>query len=102
MRFKHHHSLLTYYFLFVVAFVSAQTHIESQASDLILTNSVNTFMDDWHKLASNADVAYFDKIAKNGIYIGTDATVLWSKDVFVTDNRNARVTVFRGQGEVSP
>ncbi len=50
--------------------------------DSILIASVNSFIDDWHNDASNADVAYFDKIAADGIYIGTDATELWTKDEF--------------------
>lgn len=56
------------------------SHIDN--SDSTLVQSVNIFVNDWHSLASNADLGYFDKIADNGIYIGTDATELWNKDEF--------------------
>lgn len=43
---------------------------------------INQFVDQWHKDAANADTAYFDKMASNGIYIGTDKTELWARDEF--------------------
>ena len=44
---------------------------------------INTFLDQWHKHASNADMeAYFDKIDEEGIYIGTDETEIWTKNEF--------------------
>ena len=44
---------------------------------------VNAFLDSWHKDATNADFKnYFDKIADDGIYIGTDATENWNKKQF--------------------
>lgn len=44
---------------------------------------INKFIDQWHQDAANADMeAYFDKIDKNGIYIGTDETEIWSKAEF--------------------
>jgi len=44
---------------------------------------INTFLDAWHKDAANADFkSYFDKIADDGIYIGTDATENWNKKQF--------------------
>ena len=39
-------------------------------------------MDQWHKDAANADPVYFDKMAPNGIYIGTDKTEIWTRDQF--------------------
>ena len=62
--------------------VSAQNYSDINVTDSTLTISVNSFIDDWHNDASNADVTYFDKIAADGIYIGTDATELWTKDEF--------------------
>ena len=55
---------------------------QNVVTDSILTVSVNSFINDWHAQASEADIAYFDKIANHGIYIGTDATELWTKDEF--------------------
>lgn len=44
---------------------------------------LNTFLDAWHSAAANADYnGYFGKIAKNGRYIGTDATENWNKNAF--------------------
>ena len=44
---------------------------------------INTFLNSWHKDAANADFKnYFDKIAEDGIYIGTDATENWNKKEF--------------------
>lgn len=45
---------------------------------------VNAFIDEWHDDAANARLAYFDKMAKDGIYIGTDKTELWNRDEFKT------------------
>ena len=45
---------------------------------------VHAFTDEWHDDAANARLAYFDKMAKDGIYIGTDKTELWNRDEFKT------------------
>ena len=45
---------------------------------------VNAFIDEWHDDAANARLAYFDKMASDGIYIGTDKTELWNRDEFKT------------------
>ena len=51
-------------------------------TDATLTRQVNAFVDEWHDDAANARMAYFDKIARDGIYIGTDRTELWGRDAF--------------------
>jgi ketosteroid isomerase-like protein len=44
---------------------------------------ITRMLDNWHKAAANADQqAYFDAIAEDGIYIGTDATEIWPKQEF--------------------
>lgn len=44
---------------------------------------ITQMLDNWHKAAANADQqAYFDGIAEDGIYIGTDATEIWTKQDF--------------------
>jgi hypothetical protein len=50
--------------------------------NLLLTSQVNAFVDGWHDDAANARTAYFDKIARDGVYIGTDRTELWTRDAF--------------------
>jgi len=52
------------------------------ATDAALTREVNAFVDGWHDDAANTRMAYFDKIAKDGVYIGTDRTELWTRDEF--------------------
>jgi SnoaL-like domain len=43
---------------------------------------INAFIDEWHDDAAHARPAYFDKIASDGVYIGTDKTELWHRDEF--------------------
>jgi hypothetical protein len=44
---------------------------------------INEFIDQWHQDAANVDrEAYFDKIDEDGIFIGTDATEIWTKQEF--------------------
>ena len=46
-------------------------------------NQVNQFLDEWHLAASNADYnRYFDALASDGIFVGTDATEHWTKQEF--------------------
>jgi hypothetical protein len=49
-----------------------------------LKKQVNAFVDRWHDDAAHARMAYFDKIAKDGVYIGTDKTEHWRRDAFKT------------------
>ncbi|QYJ69209.1 nuclear transport factor 2 family protein [Flavobacterium litorale] len=47
--------------------------------------AINTLLDDWHTAAAQADFdGYFDKIATDGYFIGTDATENWDKKAFST------------------
>ena len=47
------------------------------------TATINTLLNNWHAAAGKADYnAYFDKIAADGHYMGTDATENWSKEQF--------------------
>jgi len=68
---------LTAAFLCLGLFGSAQAE-----TDAALTKQVNAFVDEWHDDAANARLAYFDKIARDGVYIGTDRTELWKRDDF--------------------
>jgi ketosteroid isomerase-like protein len=44
---------------------------------------INTMLNTWHKSAAVADFdAYFSYMAKDGIFIGTDATENWQLDAF--------------------
>ena len=62
----------------VLSCISCQKQNNTQ-----LMESLNTKIDNWHLAASNADFnQYFDFIADNGIFIGTDITERWSKIEF--------------------
>jgi hypothetical protein len=44
---------------------------------------ISQMLDNWHQAAANADQAiYFDGIDEAGVYIGTDATEIWTKQEF--------------------
>lgn len=46
-------------------------------------NIIEDLLNQWHQAAANADQqSYFDFIAEDGIYIGTDATENWIKADF--------------------
>jgi SnoaL-like domain len=51
-------------------------------ADPALAKQVNAFVDAWHDDAAHARMAYFDKIAPDGVYIGTDRGELWRRDAF--------------------
>lgn len=68
---------LTACFLFLSLSGMAQAETNSE-----LTRQVNAFVDEWHEDAANARMAYFDKMARDGVYIGTDRTELWKRDEF--------------------
>jgi hypothetical protein len=51
-------------------------------ADATLAKQVNAFVDAWHDDAAHARMAYFDKIAPDGVYIGTDRGELWQRDAF--------------------
>ena len=51
-------------------------------SDADFTARVNAFVDEWHDDAAHARPAFFDKIAADGVYIGTDKMERWTRDAF--------------------
>ena len=65
-------------FLCLFAFAA----VAATPSEAETRQKVNAFVDEWHDDAANARLAYFDKMAKDGIYIGTDKTELWNRDEF--------------------
>jgi hypothetical protein len=52
------------------------------ATDPVLAQQVNAFVDGWHDDAAHARMRYFDKMAPDGVYIGTDRSELWQRDAF--------------------
>lgn len=48
-----------------------------------LGETINEFIDAWHKAAAEADEdTFFGSMAEDGIYLGTDATERWPRDTF--------------------
>jgi ketosteroid isomerase-like protein len=63
--------------LFVLTSLFLSINASGQAPE------INRLMDDWHRAAATADAkAFFDAIAEDGIYIGTDSSERWSKSQF--------------------
>jgi hypothetical protein len=63
-------------------FISLGALAQRADTDAAYRARINAFIDEWHDDAANARLAYFDKIAPHGIYIGTDKTELWNRDQF--------------------
>jgi hypothetical protein len=55
---------------------------QAAPADPALARQVNAFVDSWHDDAAHARMAYFDKMAADGVYIGTDRNELWQRDAF--------------------
>lgn len=64
-------------FLFLTASIA-----QAAPADPALARQVNAFVDGWHDDAAHARMDYFDKIAPDGVYIGTDRGELWQRDAF--------------------
>jgi len=68
------------FFLLAIAnLVLSCTNVKTNCS----TESLNTKIDQWHKDAATANYAgYFNFIAEDGVFIGTDVTERWTKTEF--------------------
>lgn len=74
MRFK---LILPVLFLMVLG---CKTNISSPKN---ATTEVNQVLDNWHQAAAKANFAeYFDALAEDAVFIGTDATENWNKKDF--------------------
>ncbi len=74
-------SLYFWVFLFSTTFLSAQNQNIKE---------LNKIMDNWHLAAATADAdAFFGRMAKEGIYIGTDASERWLRDELRTWAKSA-------------
>lgn len=72
--------------LFLAALLGIQLLLAGPAraapADAALARQVDAFVDGWHDDAAHARMAYFDKMAPDGVYIGTDRGELWQRDAF--------------------
>ncbi|MER3319205.1 MAG: nuclear transport factor 2 family protein [Allomuricauda sp.] len=61
--------------LFLVSMVICAQNTEKQ--------KINEVLDGWHLAAANADFeAYFEKMTKDGVFLGTDAMENWQNEEF--------------------
>lgn len=66
--------------LLFVVLVSCKSAGDVMVSD---KNQINVVLDSWHKAAAEANYeAYFNFMAEDAIFIGTDATENWNKTAF--------------------
>lgn len=74
--------LFLFLFLAIIAcyaFTSINTPVTTENEKEV----INSLLNDWHTAAANADYnSYFDKIAQDGYFIGTDAKENWDKKAF--------------------
>jgi hypothetical protein len=68
--------------LLALCLLVASVAASAQQADPALARAVNAFVDGWHDDAAHARLAYFDKMAPDGVYIGTDKHELWHRDEF--------------------
>jgi len=70
------------FFLACLLSLASLTVLAQADPDAALKQQVSAFIDAWHDDAANSRPAFFDKIAKDGVYIGTDKHELWKRDDF--------------------
>jgi hypothetical protein len=70
------------FFLACVLSLANLSVLAQTDADAALKQQVNAFVDGWHEDATNSRPAFFDKIARDGVYIGTDKKELWKRDEF--------------------
>ncbi|MFD2567237.1 nuclear transport factor 2 family protein [Pseudotenacibaculum haliotis] len=69
---------------FVLFSCNVKSPAKTDAEKEAISTQVNTFLDQWHLAASEADFdGYFNKMDSLSIFIGTDATENWNKSEFV-------------------
>jgi len=67
-------------FLSSCYFVNAQNTPQQTAT---IKTEINTLMNNWHKAASEANFDnYFDAMDNTAVFVGTDASEVWSKNEF--------------------
>ena len=72
-------------FLLILSFLACNTKTGALSELEIYKQkeTINQLLDNWHKAAAEAnDSVYFGSMAENSIYIGTDASELWTKSGF--------------------
>jgi hypothetical protein len=70
------------FLMFSLLLAACSACAQSANADNAFRQQVNAFLDEWHDDAAHARMAYFDKIAADGVYIGTDKSERWVRDDF--------------------
>jgi len=68
--------------LLLFALLPLISSAQKTKKDSLSKLEINQFMDNWHLFAANADTLFFEMMAPNGVYIGTDKTEIWKRDEF--------------------
>ena len=69
--------------LIILIFTSCESQNSKTIDKSELKNVINKIVDNWHKAATETnDSIFFNSMAENSIYIGTDKNELWTKKEF--------------------
>ncbi len=72
--------LLPLFFLFVVGCVQKNAKSENNSAS---KEKIHQLLDQWHRDAANYDFnGYFQKMTTDAVFVGTDASEVWSKKDF--------------------
>ncbi|MDX1652074.1 MAG: nuclear transport factor 2 family protein [Brumimicrobium sp.] len=75
-------------FLFLTAIYSCKMEEKEILSSRENTVKINELIDNWHEYAAEAKFEpYFDAMADSSVFIGTDASEIWSKKEFMKFSR---------------
>lgn len=67
----------------LILFILLPFFVSTATAQNELKEKINTILDSWHKAATEANFKnYFDLMADDAIFIGTDATENWTKPEF--------------------
>ena len=70
--------------LFSLVFMTACSTYKRDVTSKKEPTQLNQLLDDWHKdVATFKYDAYFEIMATNAVFVGTDATEVWSKEEFM-------------------
>ncbi len=71
--------------LIILVFILFSSCSPNKTNKKEVTKHIDSILNTWHKDAKNANFnAFFNRIHHDGIYIGTDASEIWSKQEFAS------------------
>lgn len=69
--------------LLLIAVLILSTAVQTSAQNISKVQAINQFIDNWHLAAAKANAkVFFESMADESIYIGTDAHERWTKAEF--------------------